>query len=61
MYVLLINFMLKFCNMMVLLMLVLVGIFMIWFLLKPKKTERKRFSLRERRLQREAEKDDKEN
>jgi len=43
----------------ILLLLVFAGIFLIWFLLKPKKTERKRFSLRERRLQREIEKEDK--
>jgi len=44
--------------MLFILLLILIGVFLIWSLLKPKKIERKRFSLRDRRLQREAEKDE---
>jgi len=42
---------------MLLALLILVGIYLVWILLKPKKTERKRFSLRERRMQREEERE----
>jgi beta-lactam-binding protein with PASTA domain len=34
-----------------------VAVYLLWMLFKPKKTERKRFSLRERRMQREEERE----
>jgi hypothetical protein len=38
-------------------LLILAGIYLIWILLRPKKTERRRFSLRERKMQREEERE----
>jgi hypothetical protein len=36
---------------------ILTGLLLMWILFKPLKTERRRFSLRERRLQRDDEKE----
>jgi hypothetical protein len=42
---------------MLIVLLIFAGIYLIWVLLRPKKTERRRFSLRERRMQREEERE----
>jgi hypothetical protein len=42
---------------MLLVLLIFTGIYLIWILLRPKKSERRRFSLRERRMQREEERE----
>ena len=44
-------------NFMLLILLIFASIYLVWILLRPKKTERRRFSLRERRLQREEERE----